>query len=321
MGVPFAAAAPAATGGSAAMNAATGAAIGAAGQATGGLLGFRHNKIQMDFSRDMYWQQRHHADQDWRRAAAYNHPKQQMARLKEAGLNPNLIYGKGGNLMPSPTSQQAKAMSPNTRAPQFDFSKILEGAAKTQEIKNIAAQNKLIQSQTMLNKSAAEKNIAQAKNVTEYTTNILPQTLANMEEQQRTLQSQQAMNTARISLMNAQTLATKSNAEAQMNQSKAALINAGVNEKRAEAYVILTTIQGLKMQAERKFMLAKTKTERAKYDQVLTEIAKAESQTNLNTQQFEMTAIGGRQASTEIGAVKELGTALITNIYDIIKNW
>lgn len=27
--------------------------------------------------------------------AAYNHPVQQMARLKEAGLNPNLVYGEG----------------------------------------------------------------------------------------------------------------------------------------------------------------------------------------------------------------------------------
>ena len=31
----------------------------------------------------------------WKMQNAYNAPKQQMSRLKEAGLNPNLMYGKG----------------------------------------------------------------------------------------------------------------------------------------------------------------------------------------------------------------------------------
>ena len=31
----------------------------------------------------------------WNEQNAYNHPSQQMARFKEAGLNPNLIYGQG----------------------------------------------------------------------------------------------------------------------------------------------------------------------------------------------------------------------------------
>jgi len=33
----------------------------------------------------------------WKRQNEYNAPKAQMARLKEAGLNPNLIYGTGAN--------------------------------------------------------------------------------------------------------------------------------------------------------------------------------------------------------------------------------
>lgn len=31
----------------------------------------------------------------WRENNAYNHPSAQMARLREAGLNPNLVYGSG----------------------------------------------------------------------------------------------------------------------------------------------------------------------------------------------------------------------------------
>ena len=33
----------------------------------------------------------------WNRTNAYNHPMQQMNRLRQAGLNPNLIYGRGAD--------------------------------------------------------------------------------------------------------------------------------------------------------------------------------------------------------------------------------
>ena len=39
-------------------------------------------------------QQQHNIDM-WKMKADYNHPKQQMQRLKKAGLNPNLVYGEG----------------------------------------------------------------------------------------------------------------------------------------------------------------------------------------------------------------------------------
>ena len=43
----------------------------------------------------------------WNMQNAYNAPKQQMSRLQEAGLNPNLIYGKGtpGNAQTMPQYQ------------------------------------------------------------------------------------------------------------------------------------------------------------------------------------------------------------------------
>lgn len=52
----------------------------------------------------------------WKKANRYNHPVQQMARLKEAGLNPNLIYGT------SPTSAVGQAgPPPQKKAPTADF--------------------------------------------------------------------------------------------------------------------------------------------------------------------------------------------------------
>lgn len=48
----------------------------------------KYNKWAMD-------KQRKWALEDWDRQNAYNSPAQQMQRLKEAGLNPHLIYGSG----------------------------------------------------------------------------------------------------------------------------------------------------------------------------------------------------------------------------------
>lgn len=50
----------------------------------------------------------------WNRMNAYNHPKQQMSRYKEAGLNPNLMYGQGS---PGNAQQMAKY-----QAPEYSFS-------------------------------------------------------------------------------------------------------------------------------------------------------------------------------------------------------
>lgn len=41
--------------------------------------------------------QRQWANEDWARTNQYNHPLEQMNRLRQAGLNPNLVYGKGAD--------------------------------------------------------------------------------------------------------------------------------------------------------------------------------------------------------------------------------
>lgn len=48
----------------------------------------------------------------WRRQAEYNSPKNQMARLKEAGLNPNLVYGSGS--VANTQSQPYETIKPDT---------------------------------------------------------------------------------------------------------------------------------------------------------------------------------------------------------------
>lgn len=92
------------------------------------------------------------------RERAYNSPKQQMLRLKEAGLNPNLIYGSGastGNL---------NARTATAEAPQMNLSFLdrlraaREMKLQDEQMKNLDAQTKLTETKTEI--ADAEARIA-----------------------------------------------------------------------------------------------------------------------------------------------------------------
>jgi hypothetical protein len=75
-------------------------ALGPLGAIGGAILQNRSNKklAQYSFNKNV---------EMWKMQNAYNSPKQQMARYNEAGLNPNLMYGKGtsGNAQTMPQYQ------------------------------------------------------------------------------------------------------------------------------------------------------------------------------------------------------------------------
>lgn len=84
--------------------------------ASAGILGgMLNNKMQGDLA--LY--QNTYNQEMWEKNNAYNHPKAQMARLKEAGLNPNLIYGSSANTGNS-NSAPANAVTPNLVSPIGD---------------------------------------------------------------------------------------------------------------------------------------------------------------------------------------------------------
>lgn len=79
------------------------------------------NQQQQDFNTQMYNKQRADALSDWDRQNQYNSPSQQMQRFKEAGLNPNLIYGQMSN---APAVRSTDMKAPDFVAPKYDTSKI-----------------------------------------------------------------------------------------------------------------------------------------------------------------------------------------------------
>lgn len=55
------------------------------------------NQKAMDYNDRMFNLTNERAAQAWERENAYNHPKQQMNRLRQAGINPHTVMGKGAD--------------------------------------------------------------------------------------------------------------------------------------------------------------------------------------------------------------------------------
>jgi len=64
--------------------------------------------------------------ENWRMQNEYNSPAQQMQRLKEAGLNPNLVYGNGATATGGSISSSS-ANTPQGQAPRLEPGRIVSG--------------------------------------------------------------------------------------------------------------------------------------------------------------------------------------------------
>lgn len=84
-----------------------------AGQGINAMSLGKTNKKTREWNEKMYGMQRTDALADWQRQNEYNSPVQQMARLKEAGLNPNLVYSNGATSDAGPVrSTDVKGWNP-----------------------------------------------------------------------------------------------------------------------------------------------------------------------------------------------------------------
>lgn len=142
-----------------------------AGTAAAGSLGniattWIQNKKSRDFSKKMYDRQYRDNIAFWRMQNEYNSPEKQMERLRNAGLNPNLVYGQGAR---GATGQADKIATPDVQTPQFrtpDLSGI-QGAGlaymnamydfdiKQAQYDNLKAQNSQILAETALKTATA----------------------------------------------------------------------------------------------------------------------------------------------------------------------
>lgn len=100
------------------------------------------------------------AMKSWQLANDYNHPVQQMERLKLAGLNPNLVYGSGsvsGNTTGAPSLSGGGILTPT----QSMFKGLNDIIGTVQGKANIEA----TRAQTQASSAAAGASSAQASNL------------------------------------------------------------------------------------------------------------------------------------------------------------
>jgi len=128
----------------------------------------KQNEKDREFSREMYAKQRQDNLDDWNRQNQYNSPTQQMQRLREAGLSPHLVYGKGADNT-AQVIKSSSAPSSNQPAPRMEnsignaISQGMNAITAYQQVKqaqaqtdNLTKQNALIEADKSLREAQAE---------------------------------------------------------------------------------------------------------------------------------------------------------------------
>lgn len=125
--------------------AAIAAGAGLAGQGINAYASGKTNKNTREWNEKQYHRTRRDALSDWYMANEYNSPREQMRRFRDAGLNPNLIYGQTNT---ADAVRSSDMHSWNPRSPQVDLGSVArDSIAAYQNTKMQEAQMDLIAEQ------------------------------------------------------------------------------------------------------------------------------------------------------------------------------
>jgi len=101
--------------------------MSAASQAANMISQGNANRKNREFTEKMYNRQRQDSLSDWAMQNEYNSPQAQMERLRNANLNPNLVYGNGSVVANSQSMpRQASGQSYGHQPTQFNFQQGIE---------------------------------------------------------------------------------------------------------------------------------------------------------------------------------------------------
>lgn len=134
----------------------------------------KQNKKDWEQTVELYEKQRADALADWAAQNAYNHPLEQMNRLRQAGLNPHLVYGKGADATADAIRSVGMSQVKRT-APQSSFdpstlnqvgSSIGQGITQMYDLRAKQAQtDNVTQSTALMQQEALFKQANTAKTV------------------------------------------------------------------------------------------------------------------------------------------------------------
>lgn len=290
-----------------ALSAGAGAALGAGISAGGGigsnLMNIHQAGVNRDFARDMYWTQRKHADQDWKRNAEYNHPKQQLARMREAGLNPLLAYGKTGISQPSaPQARGSASGTPSSPAIQNPTAQAGPILAQMQSLKiqeqDVRGKNKVRESEILKNISQSEFTDVQKEQMLELfglkkagMQADLDKTNVQIENYFKDLDvkdSQIALQKSQAAYNEMKTAQGPREVDAKLQIASAAMMNAKANKAKAARQIMLMGVQAEGLKAQMALNNAKTATEKQRAKEAKQKINLVQAQfQNLNMSSFD----------------------------------
>lgn len=93
---------------------------------------FQREMAQTAYNRDM---------EMWNKSNAYNSPQAQMQRLKDAGLNPNMMYGNGSASTGNTSTSMPKYQNYETPVANIALPNLLEMLGQFQDIKGKTLSN------------------------------------------------------------------------------------------------------------------------------------------------------------------------------------
>lgn len=154
----------------------------------------QQNRKNREFALQQYEREKRDNQAQWHMQNEYNSPSAQMERLQLAGLNPNLVYGKGADNIAAPLVAN-RGQAPQGQAPRMDlsrpFSDYQNYALRKVQIDNQTVQNTVIAQEAAL-KAAQTASIVQATSKSKFDLDLaseLRQISANVAgEQLRKLQ-------------------------------------------------------------------------------------------------------------------------------------
>lgn len=231
------------------------------------------NRKQRKWSEKMYERQRSDSLMDWAMQNNYNSPEEQMKRLKEAGLNPNLVYGSGAETTAG-VIRSSNVESWRPQAPQVDMS-FLQGA--------------LGQMYDIELKKAQTDNVRAATEVAGQ--DAILRMLQQLETQVRTAKTAQEKERAEFDLEQARSLMPLSIEQAKANLRKTQTdtqvsLNADERAAAMNAQTLRESVERvLNLRAQR----AKTGDERAEIQQRIKNLGKDEL---LKQYEINMRALG-----------------------------
>lgn len=130
----------------------------------------RNNARQEAFAREMYDKQQSDNMKLWQMQNEYNSPTSQMERLKQAGLNPNLVYGAGTSTMASPI-KSADVPSFNPTPSKFELGQAAQASIQAYndfrmrdaQIQNLAQQTNVAKQQSKQIEANTVKTVAETE--------------------------------------------------------------------------------------------------------------------------------------------------------------